>query len=59
MDLWQENMCGARCMRLSSMINAHTTPIFDQNGQEQPFSVIPKAKTYGFLTKKWSPLGIQ
>jgi hypothetical protein len=36
------------------MINAHTTPIFDQNGQERPFSVIPKANTYGFLMKKWS-----
>jgi hypothetical protein len=39
---------------MSSMINAHTTQIFDQNGQERPFSVIPKANTYGFLTKKWA-----
>jgi hypothetical protein len=41
------------------MINAHMTPIFDQNGQERPFLVIPKANTYGFLTKKWSPSQIQ
>jgi hypothetical protein len=40
-------------MRLSSVINAHTTQIFDQNGQERPFSVIRKANTYGFFTKKW------
>jgi hypothetical protein len=30
------------------MINGHTTPIFDQNGPERPFSVIPKAKTWIF-----------
>jgi hypothetical protein len=41
------------------MINGHTTPIFGKNCQEQPFLVKPKANTYGFLTKKWSPLGIQ
>jgi hypothetical protein len=41
------------------MINAHTTPIFDQNGQGRPFSVIPKANTSGFFTKEWSPLEIQ
>jgi hypothetical protein len=41
------------------MIIAHMTPIFDQNGQERPFSVIPKAKTYGFLMKKWSAPEIQ
>jgi hypothetical protein len=35
------------------------TPIFDQNGQERPFSVIPKANTYGFFMKKWSPPEIQ
>jgi hypothetical protein len=46
-------------MRLSSMIIAHMTPIFDQNGQERPFSVIPKAKIYGFLMKKWSAPEIQ
>jgi hypothetical protein len=37
------------------MINGHTTPIFVENSHERPFSIIPKANTYGFLTKKWSP----
>jgi hypothetical protein len=55
--IWQGNMFGVWYMRPSS-INAHTTPIFDQNGQERPFSVIPKANTYAFFTKKWSPPGI-
>jgi hypothetical protein len=36
-------------------INGHTTPIFVENSHERPFSIIPKANTYGFLTKKWSP----
>jgi hypothetical protein len=26
---------------------------------EQPFSIIPKDNTYGFLTKKWTPLEIK
>jgi hypothetical protein len=26
-------------------------PIFDKNNHEWPFSIIPKAKTYNFLTK--------
>jgi hypothetical protein len=26
---------------------------------ERPFSIIPKANTYGFLIKKWSALEIQ
>jgi hypothetical protein len=30
-------------------------PIFVVNSHERPFSIIPKANTYGFLTKKWSP----
>jgi hypothetical protein len=34
-------------------------PIFVENSHEQPFSIIPKANTYGFLTKKWSPPEIQ
>jgi hypothetical protein len=34
-------------------------PIFIENSHERPFSIIPKANTYGFLTKKWSPLEIQ
>jgi hypothetical protein len=33
------------------MINGHTTPILVENSHEQPFSIIPKANTYGFLTK--------
>jgi hypothetical protein len=41
------------------MINGHTTPIFVENRHEQPFSMTLKANTYGFLTKKWSPLEIQ
>ena len=57
--LWQENICGVRCMSLWSMINCHTTPIFVDNSHERPFSIIPKANTYGFLTKKWSPPEIQ
>jgi hypothetical protein len=48
-----------RCMTLWLMINGHTTPIFVENSHERPFSIIPKANTYGFLTKKWSPLEIQ
>jgi hypothetical protein len=58
-DLWQGNICGVRCTSLWSMINGHTTPIFVKNSQEQPFSIIPKANTYGFLTKKLSPPEIQ
>jgi hypothetical protein len=54
-DLWQGNLCGVRCTSLWSMINGHTTPIFVENSHEQPFSIIPKANAYGFLTKKWSP----
>jgi hypothetical protein len=41
------------------MINGRTTPIFVGNGHERPFSIIPKANTYGFLTKKWSPPEIE
>jgi hypothetical protein len=26
-----------------------------ENSHERPISIIPKANTYGFLTKKWSP----
>jgi hypothetical protein len=49
-DLWQGNICGVRCMSLWSMIHGHTTPIFVGNSHERPFSIIPKANTYGFLT---------
>jgi hypothetical protein len=55
-DLWQENICGVRCTSLWSMMNGHTTPIFVENNHERPFSIISKANTYGFFTKKWSPL---
>jgi hypothetical protein len=58
-DLWQGNICGVRCTGLWSMINGHTTPIFVENIHERPFSIIPKANTYGFLTKKCSPPEIQ
>jgi hypothetical protein len=58
-DLWQGNICGVRCTSLWSMINGHTTPIFVENSHERPFLVIPKANTYEFLTKKWSPPEIQ
>jgi hypothetical protein len=58
-DLWQVNICGVRYKSLWSMINGHTTPIIVENSHEQPFSIIPKANTYGFLTKKWTPTEIQ
>jgi uncharacterized membrane protein YagU involved in acid resistance len=58
-DLWQGNICEVRCMSLSSMINGHTTAIFIENSHERPFSIILKANTYRFLTKKWSPPEIQ
>jgi hypothetical protein len=58
-DLWQGNIRGVRCMSLWSMINGHTTPIFYENSHERPFSIIPKANTYEFLTKKWSQPEIQ
>jgi hypothetical protein len=58
-DLWQGNICGVRCTSLWSMINGHTTPIFVENSHERQFSIIPKANTYEFLTKKWSPPKIQ
>jgi hypothetical protein len=54
-NLWQGNICGVRCTSLLSMINGHTTPMFVENSHLRPFSIIPKANTYGFLTKKWSP----
>jgi hypothetical protein len=58
-DLWQENICGVKCMSLWSMINGHTNPIFVENSHERPFSMTVKANTYGFLTKEWSPPEIQ
>jgi hypothetical protein len=58
-DLWQGNICGVRCTSLWSLMNGHATPIFVENSHEWPFSIIPKANTYGFLTKKWSPPEIQ
>jgi hypothetical protein len=41
------------------MISGHKTPIFVGKSHERPFLIIPKANTYGFLTKKWSPPEIQ
>jgi hypothetical protein len=58
-DLWQGNIFGVRCTSLWSMINGHTTPIFVDNSHERPFSIIRKANTNRFLTKKWSPPEIQ
>jgi hypothetical protein len=58
-DVWQGNICGVRCTSLWSMINGHTTPIFVGNSPERPFSIIQKANTYGFFTKKWSLPEIQ
>jgi hypothetical protein len=34
-------------------------PHFFGNSHERPFSIILKANTYGFFTKKWSPPEIQ
>jgi hypothetical protein len=34
-------------------------PHFAENSHERPFSIIPKANTYEFLTKKWSQTEIQ
>jgi hypothetical protein len=58
-DLWQGNICGVRWRSLWLIINGHTTPIFVETSHERPFSIIPKANTYGFLTKKWYPPDIQ
>jgi hypothetical protein len=58
-DLWKGNICGVRCTSLWLMTNGHTTPIFVENSHERPFSIIPQANTYGFLTNKWSPAEIQ
>jgi hypothetical protein len=33
------------------MINGHTTPSFEENRHERPFSIIPKPNTYGFLRR--------
>jgi hypothetical protein len=52
-DVLKGNICGVRRMSLWLMINGHTTPIFVENSHERPFSIIPKANTYGFWTKKW------
>jgi hypothetical protein len=58
-DLWKWNICGVKWTSLWSMIKGHTTPIFVENSHERPFSIIPTANTYEFLTKKWSPPEIQ
>jgi hypothetical protein len=50
-DLWQGHMCGVRCTSICSMMNGHSSPIFFENSHEQPFSIIPKANTYGFWPK--------
>jgi hypothetical protein len=58
-ELWQGNICGVRCWSLLYMMNSHIAPIFVKNCHERPFSIILKANTYGFLTKKWSPPEIE
>src|SRR5688572_11814400 len=58
-DLTQGNICEVKCVSRWSMINVHTTPIFVENSHERPFTIILKANTYKFLTKKWSPPEIQ
>jgi hypothetical protein len=45
--------------QMYTYINGYTTPIFVEHSHERPFSIIPKANTYGFLTKKWPPPEIQ
>jgi hypothetical protein len=37
----------------------HNPHFFVKNNLERPFSIIPKANTYAFFTKKWSPPEIQ
>jgi hypothetical protein len=49
--------CGERASGQRSM--ATQPPFFVENSHEQPFSIIPKANTYEFLMKKWSPPQIQ
>jgi hypothetical protein len=46
-------------MSLWSMIKGHTTLIFVENSEEQPFSIIPQANNYEIFTKKWYPPEIQ
>src|SRR5688572_25243778 len=58
-DLWQGNICGLRCMSLWSIFNVLPYTMLFQYSHERPFSIISKANTYGFLTKKWSPPEIQ
>jgi hypothetical protein len=41
------------------MINGHITAIFVENSHEHSFSIILKANTYEFFTKKWSPSEIE
>jgi hypothetical protein len=58
-DIWKAKICGVRCTSLWLIINGHTTPIFVENSNERPFSIIPKAKTNRFLIKKCSRPEIQ
>jgi hypothetical protein len=47
-DLWQ-------CTSLWFDDQWPHNPIYWKNSHERPFSIISKANTYGFWTKKWSP----
>jgi hypothetical protein len=44
---------------LSSDQWPHDPHFCRKNSHERPLSIISKANTYGFLTKKWSPPKIQ
>jgi hypothetical protein len=37
----------------------HNPHLFYENSHERPFSITPKANSYGSFTKKWSPPEIQ
>jgi hypothetical protein len=41
-------------MSLWLNINGHTTPIFVKNSHERPFSIVPKANTFGFWPRNVS-----
>jgi hypothetical protein len=47
-NLLQGNICGVRWTSLWSIINGHTTPIFVENSNERPFSIIPRLTPTSF-----------
>jgi hypothetical protein len=50
---------GGHCHLNSRYRNHNQVHPFVENSHERPFSIIPMASTYGFLTKKSSPLEVQ